>query len=93
MKSSLLALALVTWTIAGPALAAERTVTLTVENMTCASCPFIVKESLLAVPGVKTVEITLETNSATVVFEDAETNNDALTNATTNAGYPSQVKS
>ena len=85
--------ALATWTFAGPVLATERTVTLSVENMTCASCPFIVKESLMAVPGVKTVEIQLEANSAIVVFEDAETNGDALTKATTNAGYPSQVKS
>ena len=32
--------------------AAERTVTLTVENMTCASCPLIVRKSLERIAGV-----------------------------------------
>ena len=32
--------------------AAERTITLAVQNMFCADCPFIVKKSLEAVPGV-----------------------------------------
>ena len=39
--------------LAFPALAALKTVTLAVENMTCVSCPYIVKESLAAVHGVR----------------------------------------
>ncbi len=38
-------------------LAAERTVTLAVDNMTCASCPYIVRQSLAAIPGVATVAV------------------------------------
>ena len=39
------------------AVAAEKTVTLSVENMTCSACPHIVKGSLAAVPGVRDVVI------------------------------------
>ena len=35
-----------------PSLAAEKTITLAVENMYCADCPFIVRKSLEAVQGV-----------------------------------------
>ncbi len=37
--------------------AAEKTATLAVENMYCAACPYIVKQSLAAVPGVKDVKV------------------------------------
>ena len=81
------------WLVPNVALAAEKSLTLSVENMTCASCPYIVKESLQAVPGVKTVEVVLETHSAIVIYDDAETSPAMLTKATADAGYPSQVKS
>lgn len=72
-------------------LAAERTVTLAVENMTCASCPYIVKKSLAALPGVAGVAVSFEEESATVTFDDARTNADALIEATTKAGYPARL--
>ena len=37
---------------AGSALAAERTVTLAVDNMYCSACPYTVKQSLTKVAGV-----------------------------------------
>ena len=37
------------------AFAAEKTVTLAVNNMYCADCPYIVKKSLESVPGVAKV--------------------------------------
>jgi len=78
---------------AAPAFAAERTVTLAVENMTCGSCPFIVKESLSAVPGVEKVEVSFENKTAVVTFDDAKADVAALIKATTDAGYPSAPKS
>ena len=39
------------------AIAAQRTVTLAVDGMTCASCPYIVKQSLSRVPGVERAEV------------------------------------
>lgn len=76
---------------AGVAVAAERTVTLAVERMSCASCPFIVERSLTRVPGVKHAEVSLEKKTAVVTFDDAETDVAALTNATANAGFPSRL--
>ena len=76
----------------GPAFAAIRTATLAVENMTCATCGPIVKKSLSRVPGVTAVEVSSEAHTATVTYDDATTNTKALIAATTNAGYPSQVR-
>lgn len=75
------------------ALAAERTVTLAVKNMYCAACPHIVRESLKAVRGVKSVAVSLQDKTAVVTYDDATTNVAALTKATANAGYPSAPKS
>ena len=71
--------------------AAEQSVTLAVKNMTCASCPYIVKQSLTRVDGVKTVDVSLEEKQAIVKYDDARTNVEALTAATTNYGFPSSV--
>jgi periplasmic mercuric ion binding protein len=75
------------------AFAAERTVTLAVQNMFCAACPHTVKASLQAVAGVGKVTVSLKDKTAIVDFDDAKTNVKALTAATKNAGYPSAPKS
>lgn len=74
------------------AFAAEKTVTLAVQNMYCAACPHTVKSSLQSVPGVKAVSVSFEKKTAVVTFDDAKTNVKALTTATSNAGYPSAPK-
>ena len=78
---------------ASPAFAAERTVTLAVKNMSCADCPFIVKKSLERVPGVAEVTVSYKDNTAIVTYDDGKADVNALTAATTNAGYPSAPKS
>jgi periplasmic mercuric ion binding protein len=75
------------------AFAAEKTVTLAVQHMTCAACPGTVKKSLLDVPGVTNVAVSAEDKTAVVTFDDSKTQVDALVKATTNAGYPSAPKS
>jgi mercuric ion binding protein len=75
------------------AFAAERTVTLAVQNMYCSACPHTVKSSLQSVPGVKAVSVSYQDKTAVVTFDDERTNVKALTAATTNAGYPSALKS
>ena len=75
------------------AAASERTVTLQVDNMYCASCPYIVKRSLAAVPGVKGVSVSFRDKTAIVTFDSARTNVAALTDATFEVGYRSEVKS
>jgi periplasmic mercuric ion binding protein len=73
-------------------LAAEKTVTLAVQNMYCAACPITVKGSLEAVPGVAKVIVSYADKTAVVTFDDARTAVPALIAATTNAGYPSAPK-
>jgi periplasmic mercuric ion binding protein len=75
----------------GVASAAERTVTLAVENMYCDACPYIVKQSLAKVPGVENGIVSFEQKTATVTYDDQKTAPEALTSATTHAGYPSRV--
>ena len=70
----------------------QETVTLAVEGMTCPVCPITVRTALERVPGVKNAEVDLDTQSATVVFDPVTANVEALTAATTNAGFPSSVR-
>lgn len=77
--------------LVGAADAATKTVTLDVKNMTCPVCPITVKKALNRVPGVSKTDVSYERKDATVTFDDAKTNVDALIQATTNAGYPSRV--
>ncbi|MCI0363524.1 MAG: mercury resistance system periplasmic binding protein MerP [Phycisphaerales bacterium] len=75
----------------GPVLAAEQTVTLGVPGMSCVSCPTIVKGSLQEVEGVINVDVSFEQKTAVVTFDDAKASVEDLINATTNAGFPSQL--
>ena len=75
------------------AFAAEKTVTLTVNNMYCADCPYIVKKTLESVPGVAKVAVSFKDKTATVTYDDSKADLRALTTATTNAGYPSALRS
>jgi mercuric ion binding protein len=72
--------------------AGEKTVKLAVQNMYCADCPFIVKKSLEAVPGVAKVTVSYKDKTAVVTFDDGKADLTALTAATRNAGYPSAPK-
>jgi periplasmic mercuric ion binding protein len=75
----------------GGASAAQQTVTLAVDNMYCEACPYIVKQSLARVAGVESVVVSFEQKTATVTYDDRKATPDALTSATTQAGYPSKV--
>ncbi len=77
---------------AAPAWAATKTVTLSVPGMTCAACPLTVKAALSKVEGVSKTDVIFDKREATVTFDDAKTNVQALIKATGNAGYPSSVK-
>ena len=75
------------------ALAAEKIITLAVKNMYCADCPFIVRKSLEAVPGVSKAVVSYKDKTAVVTYDDTRTDVAALTRATTEAGYPSAPRS
>ena len=74
---------------AGPAMAAEKTVTLAVDNMYCSACPYTVKQSLAKLAGVGEVAVSYEKKTAIVTYDDRKTTVAALAEATTQAGYPS----
>jgi mercuric ion binding protein len=92
-KLAALAILLFGLATSSPAFAAEKAVSLAVQNMYCAACPHTVKASLLAVPGVTKVVVSLADKTATVTYDDTRTDVTALTQATTNAGYPSKPRS
>ena len=83
--------AMATIPAAAQSLAAEQTVTFTVDNMTCALCPVTVKRAMEGVEGVRAVEIDFDARTATVVFDTAATSVDAIAAASANAGYPAVV--
>ena len=68
-----------------------KTVTLDVKNMTCAVCPITVKKSLEKVSGVSVVKVDFDKKTATVTYDSDKAHLEELTDATTNAGYPSSV--
>ncbi len=90
MNHLLLTLAVLT-SLAGPAWAAPRTVTLSVPGMDCPVCPITVKKALARLAGVGQVEVNYGKRQATVTFDDAKAGVEALTAATRDAGYPSTV--
>ncbi len=68
--------------------AATQTTTFTVENMTCALCPVTVRTAMERVEGVQSVEVDFDAKTATVVFDPSVTTAEAISAASTNAGYP-----
>jgi periplasmic mercuric ion binding protein len=77
--------------VAMPA-AGLQTVTLDVQKMDCPMCKITIRKALEKVPGVTSASVDYEAKTATVTFDPKQGNLEALTAATTNAGYPSTVK-
>ena len=67
------------------------TVTLDVENMSCAVCPITVKKALDKVPGVTSAKVDFDKKTASVTFDPDKANPATLAKATLDAGYPSSV--
>ena len=92
LAAAILTLAVIS---SGTAIAAEQSVTLRIENMFCASCPYIVQQTLVGIPGVTHVEISYHRATAIVLavvdYEDTEANVTALTAATSEIGFPATV--
>ena len=72
--------------------APTKTVTLAVQHMTCPLCPVTIKKSLENVFGVSAVKVDFDHKTATVSYDPDRAKAEALTQATTNAGYPSTVR-
>lgn len=71
--------------------AAPRSVTLSIPTMDCPVCPITIKKALGNLRGVDRVEVDFPRRTATVSFDDTQTDVEALTRATRDAGYPSSA--
>lgn len=72
--------------------ATPKTVTLDVKSMTCEVCPITVRRSLERLPGVSGVKVDFDKKTTTVTYDPDQAQPEALSKATTNAGYPSTVQ-
>jgi mercuric ion binding protein len=68
------------------------TITLDVQNMTCAACPITVRKALERVPGVSDAKVDYKHKTATVHLNKDTVDAALLTKATTDAGFPSTIK-
>lgn len=100
IKSSLLILSLLSNALWIPAAQAEttvtqpnrqQTVTLNIENMTCAMCTVTIKKALQKVEGVQEVTVDYDSKTAIIIFDNQKTDSAALIKATTDAGYPGSL--
>ncbi len=71
-----------------PALAEQKTVTLSVPGMTCSACPITVKAALKRVDGVSSVQVRYEERDATVTSYDDKTSVDANNSSHDQRGLP-----
>ncbi len=71
--------------------AAEQTVRLDVQGMSCVSCPYQVQSALKIVEGVISATASLAEGSALVKYDDTKTDLAALTKATGDVGFPSTL--
>jgi len=71
--------------------AAEKTVIIEVEGMTCPLCTSAIKRSLKTTPGVVKAKVLLSTKKATVVYDDAKTDISKLLHAIEVVGYKGKV--
>jgi len=69
-----------------------QTVTLDVPGMTCKFCPITVRKALLKVPGVIEAQSDYASKTASVTYDPDKASLSDLTQATTNAGYPSTAR-
>ncbi len=66
--------------------------TFSVENMSCPTCPIVIKKALGHLDGVKKIEFSMESKSVTVTFDDSTVTTDELEQAITNSGFPARIK-
>ena len=69
----------------------DKTIVLNVSSMTCGGCVNHITKTLSAVEGVDDVTVSLETKSASVVYNPTKVQPEALAAAVVKAGYPTEV--
>ena len=69
----------------------SQSVTLDVQNMTCAMCPITIRKALQGVKGVQSAQVDFDSKTANVTFDPKKTTIETLIKTTTNVGYPATV--
>jgi mercuric ion binding protein len=72
-------------------LAAEKSITLSVPDMNCPSCPYIVEQSVNFIDGVQSAKADLKSRTCSVVYNDAIASVEDILGATADIGYKSTV--
>lgn len=83
------------WFLSISAFAKDVKTEIKVSGMTCGACAVSVKSALTKVKGVKIAEVSDEKGLATVVYDDAKTNDQQLHEAINKTGFkaePNQEK-
>lgn len=79
------------WIISFISHAETQNATLTVENMSCATCPVVVRSALLKLDGVNEVSVSMKDKTVVVIFDDKEVSKEDLVNAVSNSGFPAKL--
>jgi mercuric transport protein len=61
------------------------------QNMTCGTCPIVVKKALEKVAGVSSITVDFDKKTATVTYDPDKASTARLAQATTEAGFPSRL--
>ncbi len=87
----LLIASIMTLLLSAAAFAKDVKTDIKVSGMTCGSCAVSVKSALTKVKGVKSVDVSYEKGQATVVYDDAQTNEQQLRDAINKTGFKAEV--
>ncbi len=70
----------------------QKTVTFSIDKMTCAMCPITVRKAMEKVDGVTSVVTSFEDKTAVVTFDPAKADLTAIAKASEMAGYPATLE-
>jgi len=76
---------------ASASFAAEKTINLSIPDMNCPSCPYMIEQSISFVEGVISADAVLETKTCSVTYDDAIASVDDILRATVDIGFKSMV--
>ena len=91
MKFRIFMAALTVALISQVAYADQQLLSMKIEGMYCAACPYIVGTAIKAVPGVTSASVSDETKIAKVMFENGETGVQEIAEAVRKIGYAVKV--
>ena len=74
----------------GMAMAKEATAKIKVKGMTCGACVVTVKKALTSTKGVKSAEVSLEQELASVLYDDEQVNEQKLREAINKTGFKAE---